>query len=263
MICLLSLGNRLGTVNPGLSPDWIGPLSGRTAGGLRLGGRLGLCVQWCLGRSWSGRRPGPSSRSQWGGWDPSPTAPLRSLHPYPAQSGRESGPVRPRYPAQSGRGIWPSQAENPAQSGRESGPVRPRIRPSQAEVSGQSGRVSGPVRPSIRPSQAENPAQSGRVSGPVRRRIRHSQAKQSKAKFKAFFSLFSLFSLFFRFFHFFSLNFCFALIFSHNFRLFYLRFRFRFLVFRIEVNHVKSGFFSHPSETKFSLQFQISLPKRK
>jgi hypothetical protein len=45
------------------------------------------------------------------------------------------------------------------------------------------------------------------------------------------------------------------------FRLFYLRFRFRFLVFRIEVNHVKSGFFSGPSETKFSLQFQISLPK--
>ncbi len=50
-------------------------------------------------------------------------------------------------------------------------------------------------------------------------------------------------SLFFRFFHFFSLNFRFASIFSLNFRLFYLRFRFRFLVFRIEVNHVKSGFF--------------------
>jgi hypothetical protein len=32
-------------------------------------------------------------------------------------------------------------------------------------------------------------------------------------------------------------------------------------VFRIEVNHVKLGFFSLPSETKFSLQFQISLPK--
>jgi hypothetical protein len=53
----------------------------------------------------------------------------------------------------------------------------------------------------------------------------------------------------------FSLNFRFASIFSLNFRLFYLRFRFRFLVFRIEVNHVKSGF--------FSLLFQISLPKRK
>ncbi len=61
----------------------------------------------------------------------------------------------------------------------------------------------------------------------------------------------------------FSLNFRFTTIFSLNFRLFYLRFRFRFLVFRIEVNHVKSGFFSLPSETKFSLQFQISLPKWK
>ncbi len=48
---------------------------------------------------------------------------------------------------------------------------------------------------------------------------------------------------FFAFFHFFSLNFCFASIFSLYFRLLYLRFRFRFLVFRIEVNHVKSYFF--------------------
>ena len=72
------------------------------------------------------------------------------------------------------------------------------------------------------------------------------KAKQREAKFK------SIFSLFFTFFHFFSLfllfslfslNFRFASIFSLNFRLFYLRFRFRFLVFRIEVNHVKSGFF--------------------
>ncbi len=58
----------------------------------------------------------------------------------------------------------------------------------------------------------------------------------------------------------FLLNFRLASIFVLNFRLFYLCFRFRFLVFRIEVNHVKSGFFC---ETKFSLQFQISLPKRK
>jgi hypothetical protein len=48
-----------------------------------------------------------------------------------------------------------------------------------------------------------------------------------------FFPLFSLFSR----------NFRFTSIFSLKFRLFYLRFRFRFLVFRIEVNHVKSGFF--------------------
>ena len=46
-----------------------------------------------------------------------------------------------------------------------------------------------------------------------------------------------------RYFSLFSLNFRFASNFSHNFRLFYLLFRFRFLVFRIEVNHVKSGFF--------------------
>jgi hypothetical protein len=55
-------------------------------------------------------------------------------------------------------------------------------------------------------------------------------------------SLFSLFSLFY-FFRFFSVNFCFTSIFSLNFRLFFLCFRFRFLVFHIEVNHVKSGFF--------------------
>jgi hypothetical protein len=75
------------------------------------------------------------------------------------------------------------------------------------------------------------------------------EAKQSEAKFKsifsffAFFHFFCLFFAFFTFFHFFSLNFRFASIFSLNFRLFYLRFRFRFLVFRIEVNHVKSGIF--------------------
>ncbi len=56
------------------------------------------------------------------------------------------------------------------------------------------------------------------------------KAKQSEAKFKSIFS-------------FFSLNFRFASIFSLNFRLFYLHFRFIFLVFRIEVNHVKLGFF--------------------
>ncbi len=41
----------------------------------------------------------------------------------------------------------------------------------------------------------------------------------------------------------FSFNFRFALIFSLNFRFFYLHFRFRLMVSRIEVNHVKSGFF--------------------
>ncbi len=84
-----------------------------------------------------------------------------------------------------------------------------------------------------------------------------------RSKIQVYFSIFSLFFAFFAYFSLFSLNFCFASIFSLNFRSFYLRFRFRFLVFCIEVNHVKSGIFLLPSETKFSLQFQISLPKRK
>ena len=78
----------------------------------------------------------------------------------------------------------------------------------------------------------------------------HFEAKQSEAKFKSIFrffhffkTFFSLFFTFFAFFHFFPLNFRFASIFSLNFRFFYLHFRFRFLVFHIEVNHVKSGFF--------------------
>ncbi len=70
-----------------------------------------------------------------------------------------------------------------------------------------------------------------------------NKAKRNSNLFFRFFSLFFAFFTFFHFFRFFSLNFCFASIFSLNFCLFYLRFRLRFLVFRIEVNHVKSGFF--------------------
>jgi hypothetical protein len=70
-----------------------------------------------------------------------------------------------------------------------------------------------------------------------------SNLNKAKRNSSIFFRFFSFFSLFLAFFHFFSLNFRFASMFSLNFRLFYLRFRFRFLVFRIEVNHVKSGFF--------------------
>jgi hypothetical protein len=92
---------------------------------------------------------------------------------------------------------------------------------------------------------------------------KRNKAKRNSSQFFRFFRFFSLFFAFFAFFSLFSLNFCFASIFSLNFRLFYLRFRFRFLVFRIEVNHVKSGFFFASKRTKFSLQFQISLPKRK
>ncbi len=76
-------------------------------------------------------------------------------------------------------------------------------------------------------------------------------SKRNKAKWNSsiFFRFFRFFSLFFAFcrslslFSLFSLNFGFTSIFPLNFRLFYLRFRFSFLVFRIEVNHVKSGFF--------------------
>jgi hypothetical protein len=67
-----------------------------------------------------------------------------------------------------------------------------------------------------------------------------------KSIFRFFCFLLTFFHFFFAFsafFHCFSLNFRFASIFSLTFRFFYLRFRFRFLVFRIEVNHVKSGFF--------------------
>ncbi len=46
-------------------------------------------------------------------------------------------------------------------------------------------------------------------------------------------------------------------------RLLHVRFRFRFLLFRFDVKQAKSCFLSLPSETKFSLQFQFSLSKRK
>jgi hypothetical protein len=71
---------------------------------------------------------------------------------------------------------------------------------------------------------------------------KRNKAKQNSSLFFSFFRFFHFFH-FFRFFSFFLLNFRFASIFSINFRIFYLCFRFRFLVFRIEVNHVKSGFF--------------------
>ncbi len=68
--------------------------------------------------------------------------------------------------------------------------------------------------------------------------------KRNSSLFFRFFSFFfHVFFAFFTFFRFFSLNFRFTSIFSHNFCLFSLHFRFRFLVFHIEVNHVKSGFF--------------------
>ncbi len=71
----------------------------------------------------------------------------------------------------------------------------------------------------------------------------YTARNKPKRNSSLFFHFFRFFSLFFTCFCFFSLNFRFASIFSLHFHLFYLRFRFRFLVFRIEVNHVKSGFF--------------------
>ncbi len=55
----------------------------------------------------------------------------------------------------------------------------------------------------------------------------------------------------------FLLNFRFASIFSLSFRFFYLRFRFRFLVFCIEVNHVKSGFFCFKAKQNFRFNFKF------
>jgi hypothetical protein len=40
-------------------------------------------------------------------------------------------------------------------------------------------------------------------------------------------------------------------------------FAFRFLLFRFDAKQAKSSLFWLPSETKFLLQFQFSLPKRK
>ncbi len=94
-------------------------------------------------------------------------------------------------------------------------------------------------------STLTNSINSGK-SGPEASNVVSSAKRKSLSKEFSGRSLMynkSIFSLFFTFFRFFSLNFRFTSIFSLNFRLFYLRFRFRFLVFRIEVNHVKSGFF--------------------
>jgi hypothetical protein len=55
----------------------------------------------------------------------------------------------------------------------------------------------------------------------------------------------------------FSLNFRFASIFSLKFRLFYLHFHFRFLLFRIKVNHVKSGFFRFQAKRNFRFNFKF------
>ncbi len=81
---------------------------------------------------------------------------------------------------------------------------------------------------------------------------KHIKSKKFKSIFSLFFAVFHFFAfiVFFRFFPIFLLNFRFASIFSLNFRLFYLRDHFRFLEFRIEVNHVKSSFFFASKQNK-------------
>jgi hypothetical protein len=68
---------------------------------------------------------------------------------------------------------------------------------------------------------------------------KRNKAKRNSSLFFSFFAFFHFFSLFLTFFRLIFVLLRFAL----NFCLFYLRFRFRFLVFRIEVNHVKSAIF--------------------
>ncbi len=93
------------------------------------------------------------------------------------------------------------------------------------------------------------------------------EVKQSEAKFKYFFSLFSLFSLFFAFFHFFWAFFRLIFVSLRFFRLIFAYVTFilasDFWGFTSKWIMWNQAFFSLPSETKFSLQFQISLPKRK
>jgi hypothetical protein len=96
------------------------------------------------------------------------------------------------------------------------------------------------------------------------------EAKQSEAKFKSILRIFRFFLTFFHFFSLFPLFFTvFCLIFV-SLRFFHLIFAYFTFVFASDFWCFASkwimwnqAFFSLPSETKFSLQFQISLPKRK
>ncbi len=89
------------------------------------------------------------------------------------------------------------------------------------------------------------------------------EAKQSEVKFTSIFSFFSLFSLFFAFFRFFCLIFVSLRFFRLIFAYFTFVFASDFWCFASKWIMWNQAFFSLPSETKFSLQFQISLPKRK
>ena len=78
---------------------------------------------------------------------------------------------------------------------------------------------------------------------------------------------FRFFSLFFAFFHFFSLFFCIIFVSLRFFRIIFAYFTFIFAsdfwCFTSKWIMWNQAFFSLPSETKFLLQFQISLPKWK
>ena len=90
------------------------------------------------------------------------------------------------------------------------------------------------------------------------------EVKQSEAKVKPFFRFFFNF---FRFFHFFFAFFRLIFVSLRFFRLIFAYFTFVFAsdfwCFTSKWIMLNQAFFSLPSETKFSLQFQISLPKRK
>ncbi len=90
-------------------------------------------------------------------------------------------------------------------------------------------------------------------------------SKRNKAKQNSsiFFRFFSLFSLFFRFFSLFCLIFVLLRFFHLIFAYFTFVFASEFWCFASKWIMWNQAFFSLPSETKFSLQFQISLPKWK
>ncbi len=90
---------------------------------------------------------------------------------------------------------------------------------------------------------------------------------KAKRNSSLFFRFFHFFFAFFRFFHFFKAFFRLIFVSLRFFRLIFAYFTFLFAsdfwCFASKWIMWNQAFFSLPSETKFSLQFQISLPKRK
>ncbi len=92
---------------------------------------------------------------------------------------------------------------------------------------------------------------------------KRNKAKQNSSLFFRSFRFFSLFFAFFAFFHYFRFFFV-SLRFLHLiFAYFTFVFASDFWCFALKWIMWNQAFFSLPSEAKFSLQFQISLPKRK